>query len=455
MSRSAVDEVYQGVGKAAYDPILLLKMVLYQILLGHHSPAQWFTEASRNTAMQWLGLGYVPARRTWYDFRDRVGKFIETLHQQLVGRAIDQGHAEAATAALDGSSVAALASRHRMVNESTLKKRRAILDEIVEDADLDPSTWPKWMPATPAGREELAARMDEAEKVLKDRLEKNEANPSGKRKKPEKIVVSLSEPEAPLGLDKRNTYRPLYTIQRMVDPLSHLTLSYACYAQTNDAQMLAPLIDLTQSITGGQLKTVLADGGYCTILDVREALERGIDLIAPPSEGGTNRQAKSASGEKQIPRSEFQYDALEDCYWCPVGQRLDCKGRETKPRSGGRALNQSRYQCETSTCQACELASSCLGGKGGRIIKRMEGEQLLEAQREKMKTEEAKAKYKLRGQTVELIFADDKGNRGHHRFHGRGLSRARTETGLITLAQNLLRLDKRQRNTANPEKQAA
>ena len=88
------------------------------------------------------------------------------------------------------------------------------------------------------------------------------------------------------------------------------------------------------------------------------------------------------------------------------------------------------------------------------MIKRTEGEELLEAQRAKMKTEDAKAKYKLRGQTVELVFADDKGNRQHHRFHGRGLSRVRAETGLLTLAQNLLRLDKLQRNVANPEKQA-
>jgi hypothetical protein len=87
------------------------------------------------------------------------------------------------------------------------------------------------------------------------------------------------------------------------------------------------------------------------------------------------------------------------------------------------------------------------------MIKRTEGEELLEVQREKMQTEEAKMKYKLRGQTVELVFADDKGNRGHDRFHGRGLARVRAETGLLTLAQNLLRLDKLQRRSKNPKKQ--
>lgn len=429
-------------------------MVLYQLLLGRHSPAQWYADASRNSAMQWLGFGYTPARRTWYDFRDRAGKFIDDCHRQLVALAIDQGHAETSTAALDGTSVAACASRHRMVNQATLQKRRSLLDDVIGGRLTDDS-WPRWMPPSETGRLDLAARMDRAAEVLGERLAKNEARPSGKRKDPDKVVVSLSDPDAPLGLDKRKTYRPMYTVQKMADPVSHLTLSYMCEASTSDAGMLAPMIDLTQSITGGRLKTVLADGGYCTILDVADALERDIDLLAPASQSGTARRSKSVSGEDQIPRSEFCFDAQTNCYTCPQGQTLDYKDREKKQRSGGRSLYQSRYQCDAATCGACELADRCLGGKGGRMIKRTEGEELLEAQREKMETEEAKSQYKLRGQTIELVFADAKGNRRHDRFHGRGLARVRTETGLMTLAQNLLRLDKLQRIFKKPEKHAA
>ena len=89
------------------------------------------------------------------------------------------------------------------------------------------------------------------------------------------------------------------------------------------------------------------------------------------------------------------------------------------------------------------------------MIKRTEGEELLEAQRAKMSTEDAKAVYRLRSQTVELGFGDAKGNRRVDRFHGRGLTRARGETGLLILAQNLLRLDKLQRDSLKPMKQAA
>ncbi len=455
LERDVVDRVYHGVGRIAYDPIVLLKMVLYQLLLGRHSPAQWHADAARNSTMQWLGRGYVPARRTWYDFRDRAGQFIEAMHQQLIRQAIDQGYVDPASAALDGSSVAACASRHRMVNQDTLEKRIAKLEQILTAADSDNASWPQWLPSTPSGRQRLATRMTRAAEVLDERLLQNAARPSGKRKDPAKVVVSLSDPDAPLGLDKRKTYRPLYTMQKMVDPVSRLTISYTCEASTGDAGMLAPMIDKTQQIVGGRLETVLADGSYCTILDVAAAQQRNIELIAPVSASGTSRQSKSRSGEAQIPREQFTFCAQDNCYVCPQGQTLSYKDRQKKSRSGGRVVHQSRYQCDGPSCAACPLASRCLAGTGPRMIKRTEGEELLEQQREKMNTQEAKAQYKLRGQTVELVFGDAKGNRGHDRFHGRGLSRVRAETGLLTLAQNIQRLDRLQRNRENAEKHCA
>ena len=450
LDRDTVDQLYQGVGKAPYDPIVLLKMVLYQYLKGRRSPASWEEEARLNEAMQWLGYGYTPARRTWYDFRDRVGSAIESLHTQLVQQAIAQEHLDPSTAAQDGTSIAACASRHRMVNQTTLTKRKALLDALIEGTLPQSNELPKWVPPTPSGRLELAGRMEVAAQVLAERIQQNAAKPSDKRKEPDQIQVSLTDPIAPLGRDKLKTYRPLYTIQMMVDPVSHMTVSYMCEPKANDNGTLAPMIDKTQKITGGRLKTVLADGGYCSILDLRDAAERGIELIAPPSISSSSRQSKSRSGEIQIPREAFRFDAESNSYKCPEGYPLAYKDREKKSRIGGRFLYQSRYQCAAELCAACPLAARCLSGKGPRMIKRTEGEELMEAQREKMATDEAKARYRLRGQTVELGFGDAKGNRRVDRFHGRGLPRACCETGLLILAQNLLRLDNLQRNAVNP-----
>ena len=75
----------------------------------------------------------------------------------------------------------------------------------------------------------------------------------------------------------------------------------------------------------------------------------------------------------------------------------------------------------------------------------------MDAQRKKMDTAEARERYRLRGQTVELRFGDAKGNRKLTRFHGRGPSRALTETGIMVVAQNLHRIDRLSRNREKAE----
>jgi hypothetical protein len=67
-----------------------------------------------------------------------------------------------------------------------------------------------------------------------------------------------------------------------------------------------------------------------------------------------------------------------------------------------------------------------------------------------MKTPEAKAIYRQRGQTVELRFADTKTHRDLRRFNGRGLEHPRIELSLCVLAHNLLVVGRASpRKTAN------
>lgn len=430
----------------------LLKMVLYQYLKGNQSPAGWVEEAKRNDAMRWLGRGYVPARRTWYDFRDRVGKFIEEVHQQMIAGALDEGFLDPSVGVQDGTYLAACASRHRMVNRTTLEKRTGQLQAILQGDFED--EWPAWVPASESGREDLAERMQKAFEVLLARITKNAGKPSDKRKDPEKIQVSLSDPDAPLGRDKLKVFRPLYTVQYVVAPESLLIMSYTCEADVTDVGTLAPMIDKTQKMVGGRLKTMMADSAYCSIMDLRDCQERGVELLAPVQENSLTASKKKLKPNPQIPRNEFEWDEAEQAYRCPAGHRLDYHSRTRKPRHGDRELTEFRYQCDPVHCGGCPLADKCLRpGATCRTITRLEGQELLDAQREKMADPEVQSRYRLRGQTVELAYADSKGNRRCDRFHGRGLDRVRAETGLIVVAQNLLRLDRLQQNRINSAKQ--
>lgn len=450
LDRSSIDQAYRGSGSAAYDPVCLLKMVLYQYLLGNQSPAKWHQEARRNTVMSWLGRGYLPARRTWYDFRDRAGQFIADVHRQLVAQGLELG-LDPSAGVQDGTTVAACASRHRVVTKATVEKRQEQLAAIRQGEFQGEE--PSWVPPTDSGKQELAERLQQAAEVLAERIADNAKKQGNKRKDPAKIQVSLSDPEAPLGRDKQKIFRPLYTVQYMVAPGSHVILAYCCEPHATDVGTLAPMIDKTQQIVGDRLTTVLADASYCSIIDLRECAERNIDLLAPVQSNAFTDAKKKVRPPQRTPRSEFVWNEVEQNYRCPAGHTLEYAYRESKPRFGGERLWEYRYCCNAAHCAACPLAAACLQpGAKRRTIKRLEGQELLDAQRAKMAIPENQARYKLRCQTVELAYADCKYNRRLQRFHGRGLARARTETGLMVVAQNLLRLDrlaKKRPNNAN------
>lgn len=165
LDRRDIDACYSGQGARPFDPIPLLKVVLFEYLQGNLSPATWTEEAKLNEAVRFLARGYEPGRRTWYEFRDRASKFIDRLHVQIIKAAIDDELLDSSVGVLDGTFVAACASRHRLVNLPTLNAWIEQLDAIMKSTCNEEDN-PKWVPSTPSGKGDLANRMALARNIL-------------------------------------------------------------------------------------------------------------------------------------------------------------------------------------------------------------------------------------------------------------------------------------------------
>jgi transposase len=431
---------YAGVGSQAHRPDLMLKIVLYEIQSGHHSPAQWAREAGDRRCLLWLGLGIAPSRNRWYDFRDRVGPLLMTLNRQVLEWAVARGLTTAAKGSLDGTIIAANASRHRLLNLARLQRRLAELDRVIaaDKARQDPGPIPGWMARLPATRRRQRHRFAAARRTLLKEHARNARRPADKRQEPAKIVISTGDFQAAVGWDKEKVFRPLYNLQVVQDLESPLVLGYEVFAQTTDAGTLMPLRQRAHDLTGVWLERLLADSAYASALDLVDCTKAGLDLYAPYQENDQTQRRRAAKPDRQIPKSEFVWLPEEQTYVCPQDHRLKRIGQETRDRAEGRSVEIAIYRCPKEHCQGCPLASRCTRGANGRTIKRSEHEELIETHQAKMKTAEAKAIYKQRGQTIELRFADAKEHRGLRRFSSRSLERVRIEVGLMALAHNLL-----------------
>ena len=176
----------------------MLKIALYEIQTGHHSPDQWAKDTCDRRCLQWLGLGIAPSRSRWYAFRDRVGPLLETFHRQILEGAVAQGLTTASRGSLDGTLIAAHASRHRLVNLSRLRRRLEELDRVIaaDKTRQDPGPIPGWMARHPATRQRQRYRFREAQRKLLKEHARNAAAPatSGKTPRRSLSVPAISRP---------------------------------------------------------------------------------------------------------------------------------------------------------------------------------------------------------------------------------------------------------------------
>src|SRR5437867_624327 len=122
---------YAGYGSLAYPVERLLAFVLFLYAEGCLSPAKWARQARYDDQCKWLLRGLQPCRSQLYAFRDRVEPFLDGWHQQLLRWAVVSGITTAAQGSLDGTFVAALASRHRLLSCRRVDERLLLLRLLV------------------------------------------------------------------------------------------------------------------------------------------------------------------------------------------------------------------------------------------------------------------------------------------------------------------------------------
>ena len=426
----------------------MLAVALFEIMLGQSSPARWHHDCSTRDQCKFLGRGITPSRTAWYDFRDRASKFIETVHQQLIAHAIRNGIINPAEGSLDGTFTAASASRHKIFNLGQINRRlnqlkRAVKaldhsDQIASKKRLDKI--PRWIAPTMAGRARQLNRFRQAKRRLLQKVRENREKHCRYRRDESKMVISPADIDAVIGKDKHKVVRPLYNTQFLTDCGSDVTIAYGVWEQNNDNGTLAQMIRKAHHVAGESLKTLHADSGYCSILDLKDSQSLGVELYAPIQDNAAAIR-KLANGEEQIPSKEFRFDQSTRSLTCPAGHAMKLAREVQVPRACGRTVGELRFEQSVGECSKCSLAYRCLGnGVKRRTVSRQSEQHLLDFQQQKMLSEKGKRSQRLRGQVIERRFGDGKQHRNQGIQNGRGVWRVRAEVGLLVVAQNTLTL---------------
>ena len=422
---------------------------------GNISPAQWYRDTRESLPVQWILGGLRPGQSTLYDFQRRFDPIIDQLNTSVLKH---HPSCEPRRATIDGTYVAANTTRHKLLNKSRLTERLLLLEHPPEQDGVTANV-PRWLAPTERGKARQRNTYRHALNRIERLLEKNAKLPAWRRKPENKVLISPTDSEAPLGRDKQKTYRPLDNVQLVRDLDTDWITAYETLATNTDIGTLEGTLDRCQKLSASIPSQILTDASYATERDMMVCEQKGVTLYAPYRENTLSPSGKKKANKRYFKKEEFQWNGERQEYRCPGGEVLVRKSREYRMLTDGDRPRIYRYRCSPELCLACERSSLCTPSpQKGRSLRRSEREDLVESLRARMEKPESQELYRRRSASIERCFGEMQGfgeMRAHHglsRFSRRGLQGAKTTVGLWVLLHNGLLWLKEITKTENTQK---
>ena len=322
--------------------------------------------------------------------------------------------------AIDGSKFKAAASKDSVTRRAQLPEQRQRSDYMIDrylqqldQADADD----QHIELASASVKEALQQLQQ-EKVVLDKVEA-QMDERGRNQ------ACVTEPDARLMRSGREGMVVGYNVQSAVDADSGLIVHHEVTDESDDRRQLYPMAQQTKAELAQDALQVLADGGYSNGEQLAACDAEGITVTLP-----IHRSINDLSDA--YPTSAFAYDADQDCYICPAGERLIHKTVHRKTK---------RHLYTREGCHDCVLQPQCTKANK-RWVSRHFNEDAFE--RCETRLNQNPALMRQRMAIVERPFAILKQIMGFRRFLCWGIEAARSEMSLGVLSYNLNRMINRE-----------
>jgi transposase len=240
-------------------------------------------------------------------------------------------------------------------------------------------------------------------------------------------VNHLSEIEPDARMMKGRGMSALgYNAQIVVDHESDMIVACNVTADQNDVAQLTPMLEQVREQYGRVADQTVTDGGYDSGAQLARAEDQQLPVLA--------RLREDSEAKGDFSKEHFRYDAAENVYVCPRGEKLLQIGT-SKPRPT--AEPDLIYRCNNKTCP---VRAQCSKDPRGRKIRRPPHEEARERQARKQQDPRMAILLGLRKEIVEHLFGIVKTIDGFRRFTVRGLEKVNAQWALVCMGVNLRKL---------------
>jgi len=406
-------------GRPGYQPATLLKIYVYGYLNRLQSSRRLERESHRNVELIWLTGRLMPDFKTIADFRKDNRKAIRRVCTEFVGVCRELELFSATLVAIDGSKFKAVNSRDKNFTKKSVKRRlqktQANIDRYLAKLDAVDRQEPEIREVTAAELQQKIASMEAKMEELKGHEAEVAAHPDHQ--------VSLTDPDARSMMKAGGGSTVSYNVQTAVDSKHHLIAAHEVTNAGIDRNQLSSMANKARMALNAETLTVIADPGYYKGEEIVACYDAGITALVPK----TDTSPSKAKG--RYSKVDFRYDAEQNEYICPAGQRLTY--RFDSVEHGKKMWVYMTYQCST-----CPLQSKCTTATAKRI-KRWEKEDILDAADALLKKNPDAMRQRKR--LVEHPYGTIKHWMGSTHFLTKRLPNVQAEMSLHVLTYNLRR----------------
>lgn len=460
-------------GRPAYDPAILLKIILFAYSKGITSSReiQWCCET--NVLFKALSCDTVPHFTTIAHFVSAHPDQIEAIFEQVLLVCDQEGLLGNELFAIDGCKMSSNAAKEwsgtfKELEAKRQKLKHRIRQQLKAHRELDKKD--------PESRERVK-RSRQTINALSQAHDKIEAFlHSGKKRlgqgrRPKEVKSNLTDNDSAKMATSKGTLQGFNGVAA-VDQRHQIIIDAQAFGEGQEHHTLKPVLEAIQDryrrlgldkdiYRRGTVVT--ADTGFANEVNMRYLHDKGIDGYVPDNQfrrrdprfseqkvkyGQRHPTPKHAKKTKVIAASEFDFDPVAKSCRCPGGHELSYRGQR-KDQAGNEKVF---FEGRLLHCRHCELKHRCMQNPDSANHRKGNGRQVsfmvehrtqnryTEWMKGRIDSERGRQIYGQRMAVVEPVFANIGINKRLNRFSLRGKEKVQGQWRLYCLVHNIEKL---------------
>ena len=463
-------------GRPAYDPAILLKIILFAYSKGITSSReiQWCCET--NIIFKALSCDTVPHFTTLAHFVSSQPQAIEDLFEQVLLICDQQGLLGHELFAIDGCKMRSNAAKEWSGTFKELEQKRQKLKCLIRHHLSEHQDKDRWESEEELDRDIRKAKtilsLNAAANKIGDFLKHSQPR-TGKGKRSKEVKSNITDNQSAKMTTSKGTIQG-YNGVASVDKKHQIVIDAQAFGEGQEHHTLQPVLETIQErykrlgISKSLYKegiVVTADTGFANEANMKYLHENNINAYIPDNQfrsrdpkfahqkekyGKRHQIPGKPQAKQRIPASEFQFDPIKMTCICPAGNSISHRG--TRDNEQGQPI--AYFEGRLLQCRNCHKKHRCMKNPSAANHRKGAGRQVsfplndkrppsyTDWMKHRIDSPHGKQIYSHRMSVVEPVFGNIGTNKRLNRFSLRGKAKVQGQWQLYCLVHNVEKLAK-------------